>query len=365
MQAAILWGVNEAFEVTEVELEGPREGEVRVRLVASGVCHSDLSIQRGTLPLKPPLIIGHEGAGVVEEVGPGVRSVRPGDPVVLTWLTSCGLCRDCARARPHLCRQAARLINAAGKMPDGTTRFRRGDREVPHWVGSFAEQTIVPEAAVIPIRKEVPLEVAALVGCGVMTGMGAVWNTARVEPGALVAVFGCGGVGLSAIQAASVAGAEKVIAIDLAPAKLELARSLGATHVIDASQENPVKVVQEITGGGAEYAFEVIGSTAVIQQAFAATRPGGKCVVVGVPPRDSELTLPAFALPMAEKSIIGSYYGSPRFRADIPMILDLYMAGRVKLDALITQRIALGEINEAFARMERGEGARSVIRYGG
>jgi len=362
MRAAVLYANNEPFRVEEVDLATPRPGEVRVKLGASGVCHSDLSIQRGVLPMKLPLIIGHEGAGVVEAVGAGVESVHPGDHVVLTWLSSCGLCRDCGRGRPHLCDAAAAAMG--GNLPDGSTRFRGSGGELRHWCGTFAEHTVVPEQAVVRIRSDVPLTSACLVGCGVMTGVGAAMNTARVEPGDHVAVVGCGGVGLNVIQGAALCGAEMIIAVDVTPAKLELARAFGATHTVNPADGKFVDQIKSLTQRkGCDYVFEAIGKPEVIQDSFFAVRRGGKLVIVGVPPVRAPLSFPAYAFPLDEKGVIGSYYGSPRFRFDIPRILDLYMAGKLKLDELVSRRIGLDQINDAFAWMEQGEVARSVIEY--
>lgn len=363
MRAAVLYGWNEPFKVEQVDLQEPRQGEVLVKLAASGVCHSDLSIQRGLLPMPPPIIIGHEGAGVVEAVGPGVTSVKPGDHVILTWLYSCGRCRDCGRGRPHLCETAA-MATMTGAMYDGTTRFRVGGNEMRHWVGSFADHTIVPEQAVVGIREDVPLDSACLVGCGVMTGVGAAMNTAKVEPGDQVAVIGCGGVGLNVIQGAAVCGAEKIIAVDLVDKKLAMAKQFGATEVVNAKQSDMVDQIKSLTNGkGVDFAFEVIGNVNVIQQAFQAVRRGGKLVIVGVPPFGTEVSLPAFAFPLEEKGVLGCYYGSPRFRFDMPRILDLYMAKKLKLDELVSRRLPLDQINTAMEIMESGEVARSVIVY--
>lgn len=363
MRAAVLVGFNEPFKVEQVELQEPRQGEVLVKLGASGVCHSDLSIQRGILPMAPPIIIGHEGAGTVEAIGPGVSSVKKGDHVILTWLYSCGHCRDCGRGKPHLC-DAAAMATMSGGMYDGTTRFKlRGD-ELRHWVGSFAEHTVVPEQAVVQIRPDVPLEAACLVGCGVMTGVGAAMNTAKVEPGDHVAVFGCGGVGLNVIQGAALCGAETIVAVDLVDKKLKMAEQFGATHLVNSAKGDPVDQIKSVTDNkGVEYAFEVIGNTDVIQQAFAAVRPGGKLVIVGVPALGTHVTLPAYVFPLQEKGVIGSYYGSPRFRYDMPRILDLYMAKKLKLDELVSRRLPLDQINTAMEIMEKGEVARSVIVY--
>lgn len=362
MRAAVLYEYNKPFNIESVELQAPQQGEVLVRLAASGVCHSDLSVQRGIVPMRPPIIIGHEGAGVVEAIGPGVTSAKPGDHVVLTWLYSCGHCRDCSRGRPHLCDTAAKTT-MTGAMYDGTTRFRTGTTAIRHWVGSFAEYTVVPEQAAVPIRQDVPLDIASLLGCGVMTGVGAAMNTARVEPGDRVAVFGCGGVGLNVIQGAALCGAEKIIAVDLVDRKLELARQFGATHLVNPSGGDAVEHIKGLTAGrGVDYAFEVIGNVAVMQSAFTALRSGGKLVIVGVPHATAQLALPAIAF-LQEKGAIGSSYGSPRFRYDIPRILDLYMAKKLKLDELVSRRLTLDEINTAMEIMEQGEVARSVLVY--
>jgi S-(hydroxymethyl)glutathione dehydrogenase/alcohol dehydrogenase len=361
MRAAVLYSFNEPFQVENVELKEPQQGEVLVKVVASGVCHSDLSIQRGILPMPPPIIIGHEGAGVVEAVGPGVSSVKPGDHVVLTWLYSCGRCRDCARGKPHLCDTAA-MATMTGGMYDGTTRFRVKGNDMRHWCGSFADHTIVPEQAVVPIRADVPFESACLVGCGVMTGVGAAMNTAKVEPGDQVVAIGCGGVGLNVIQGAAICGAEKIIAVDLVDRKLELAKQFGATHTVNPKQGDMVEQIKALTDGkGADYVFEVIGNVEVIQQAFGAVRRGGKLVVVGVPQIGLTLSLPAFSFPLEEKSVLGCYYGSPRFRYDMPRILDLYMSKKLKLDELVSRKLPLNDINKAMELMEQGEVARSVI----
>jgi S-(hydroxymethyl)glutathione dehydrogenase/alcohol dehydrogenase len=363
MRAAVLHGWNEPFKVEEVELAAPHRGEVRVKLAASGVCHSDLSIQRGILPMPPPRIIGHEGAGVVEEVGDGVSSLSPGDHVVLCWMYPCGRCVECGRGRPVHCEVALAAMMSGGAA-DGSTRFKVKGEDIPHWVGSFAEATVVPEVACVKIRKDVPLDKACLVGCGVMTGVGAVLNTAKVEEGATVAVFGAGGVGLNVIQGALIAGASKIIAIDLLDSKLALAREFGATHTINGSGGDAEGQVRNLTDGrGVDYAFEVIGNPKVITQAYMSLARGGKCCVVGAPPITSEVTLPAFPFSMEEKWLIGSFYGSARFFYDMPRIIDLYMAGRLKLDQLVTKKFRLDDINQAFEALEKGTVARGVIAY--
>ncbi len=363
MRAAVLYAWNEPFKVETVSLREPQQGEVMVKMVASGVCHSDLSIQRGLLPMPPPLIIGHEGAGIVEAVGPGVTSVQKGDHVILTWLYSCGVCRECAKGRPHLCDKAA-MATMTGGMYDGTTRFQVNGNDMRHWCGTFSEYTVVPEQAVVPIRKDVPLTSACLVGCGVMTGVGAAMNTAKVAPGDVVAVIGCGGVGLNILQGAAICGAEKVIAIDVVPGKLEMAKTFGATHTVNPKDGDMADQIKSINDGkGADYVFEAIGNADVIQSAFGAVRRGGSLVVVGVPPVSAQITFPAFSFPLEEKNVLGSYYGSPRFRYDMPRILDLYMAKKLKLDELVSRQMPLDEINTAMEILEKGEVARTVIKH--
>jgi S-(hydroxymethyl)glutathione dehydrogenase/alcohol dehydrogenase len=361
MRAAVLYNWNEPFTVEQVDLAPPRQGEVRVKLAASGVCHSDLSIQRGKLPLPPPRIIGHEGAGVVEELGPGVTSLAVGDHVVLCWMYPCGRCVDCGRGRPAHCAVALGRMFAG---PDGGPRFSVKGQGIPHWVGSFAEHTVVPESACVRIRPDAPLEKACLVGCGVMTGVGAVLNTAKVEEGDTVAVFGAGGVGLNVIQGAVLAGAGRIIAVDLLDSKLALAREFGASDTVNASTGAPEQAIRDLTGGrGVDWAFEVIGLPAVIAQAFASLARAGKVVVVGAPTIDAQVTLPAFPMSMEEKGVIGSFYGSPRFQYDMPRLIDLYMAGKLKLDQLVTRKYDLADLNVALGAMEKGELARGVIVY--
>lgn len=361
MQAAILRNLHEPMSVEPVELADPKEAEVRVKLTASGVCHSDLSISRGFTPMPTPIIIGHEGAGIIDAVGPGVSSVKPGDHVILTWMYPCLRCRECSRGRPAHCDKA--LVGMLGGA-DCTPRFRVNGEDLFHFVGTFSEYTVVPERGVVPIRADAPLDTLCLVGCGVMTAVGAVFNTAKVEPGSSVAVFGCGGLGLNIIQASVLCGAERIIAVDLISRKLQMAQEFGATHTVDASNADPVNAVRELSGGrGVDYAFEVIGAPQVIVQAFNAVGRAGKVIVVGMPQFAAEVTLPAFPISMEEKSIIGCYYGSPRFGFDMPRIVDLYIAKKLKLDELISRRLPLREINTAFDLMEKGEVARSVIMY--
>lgn len=361
-RAAVLDAYDTPLAIESLALRDPRPDEVVVRLAASGVCHSDLSVVRGVLPVPPPAVLGHEGAGVVEAIGDRVRNVAAGDHVVLSWIDQCRACVYCRSGRPHLCDKT--MVDAVSGRDDA---FRRGDVIVGRMagVGSFAERTIVPETAAIPIPKDVPLDRACLIGCGVMTGVGAAINTVHIRPGEQVAVFGCGGVGLNVIQGAALSGAGCIVAIDREPRKLALATRFGATEVVEAGAGTDVPAaVREITGGlGADYAFEVIGVPDVMLQAYHATRRGGTIVIVGMTGLEQTLPLPTAMLVMEEKRVVGSLYGSANPQRDMPTLLDLYARGRLELDALVSRRIALDEVNDAFDAMERGEVARSVIVY--
>ncbi len=365
MKAAVLHNFQEPLRVEPVDLAEPKTGEVRVKLAASGVCHSDLHVVKGDMPTPLPIVLGHEGAGVVDDVGPGVTTVKKGDHVVLSWVPYCGTCFFCGRGEFHLCEVAA-LGAFAGAMRDGTTRLSQNGNAVHHLggVSSFSEYAVVAEQGAVPIREDAPLDAACLVGCGVMTGVGAVINTAKVEAGASMVVFGAGGVGLNVIQGGALVGAAKIIAVDLVESKLRMAEEFGATHLVNASKGDASEQVRALTGGrGADYAFEVIGSPAVVLQAFLSVRRGGKVIVVGVPPLTSQIMVPGFSIPMEEKSIIGSLYGSAHMRTDMPRMIDLFMAGKLKIKELISQRIRLGDVNGAFEQMEKGTVARSVIVF--
>ncbi|HZS93123.1 MAG TPA: Zn-dependent alcohol dehydrogenase [Chloroflexota bacterium] len=342
----------------------PRQGEVMVRMAASGVCGTDLHAIDGDLPLPLPCVLGHEGAGVVEEVGPGVTTLAPGDHVVLLWRASCGRCFYCSIGRPALCDLGLR-IRQTGAMPDGETRFRRADGQpIYHFLGAstFSEYTVLPEAGTVKVRPDVPLDLAALVGCGVITGVGAVMNAARVEAGSAVAVFGAGGVGLNVIQGAALVGAERIVAVDTRQSKLDLARRFGATHTVDAAHEDAVAAIQELTGGrGADYAFEAIGLPSAMAQAVAAVRKAGTVVVVGLAPAGATVGIDALALTQQEKTLRGSLYGSARPRLDIPRLLDLYVAGKLKLEELVTRRYPLQDVNTAVEDLRRGEVARALL----
>jgi len=363
VKAAVLFAWGEPLKIESLSLKPPRDNEVSVKLVASGVCHSDLSVVRAALPLPPPVVLGHEGAGIVEEVGKDVQNLKPGDHVVLSWVENCGKCHFCTVGRPHLCD-----ANAQAMMAGEEFVFEKDGLPIARMigVGSFAERTVVRASSAIKIRDDIPLDRACLVGCGVMTGVGAAMNTAAIRPGNTAAVFGCGGVGLNVIQGAALCGAARIIAVDLMPKKLEMARVFGATDTINAKEIGDVpEAIRSLTGGlGVDFAFEAIGASAVITQAFNSLGRGGKVVLVGVPPLGEETPLPGFTLALDEKGIIGSLYGSANVKRDMPMLLDLYMQKRLKLDELVSRRIQLEQVNQAFEDMEKGEVARSVITFG-
>ena len=361
MRAAVFYEVGKPLVVEEVELAPPRAGEVLVRIAATGVCHSDLHYIKGDLAMPLPVVLGHEAAGIVETIGSGVEAVRPGDHVVLLFAPACGHCRYCDSGRPHLCEMRYRV---RGKMPDGTTRLRRGDQELHHFtcVSSWAEQAVVPESGVLPIGKDVPLTIAALLGCAVTTGVGAVVNTARVRPGSSVAVFGLGGVGLNVVQGARIAGAVMIIGVDLLDHRLEAARRFGATHTINAKANDPVQAIRDLTGGGADYAFEVIGRAATVRQAVDSVARGGVAVAVGLPPTREELVVPGPTFVLNEKTLQACFYGSSRLRSDIPRLLAMYDAGRLMLDELVTASFPLDRVNDAVAALDRGDGLRSILQ---
>jgi NDMA-dependent alcohol dehydrogenase len=362
VRAAVLERPGAAFVVEDLTLDGPRAGEVLVRIAACGVCHSDYHVATGDTRHPMPCVTGHEGAGVVEAVGEGVASVRPGDSVVLSWAPDCGRCFYCLRGKPNLCGEFTGPL-WDGVLLDGRTRLFRNGAPVFHYCGlaAFAERTVVPEACCIRVSSDVPPRVAALIGCAVSTGVGAVTQTVAVRPGDSVAVFGCGGVGLNIVQGAALAGAGSIIAVDKNPAKMELARRFGATHGVNAN-EDPVAAIRKGTGGrGADWVFEAIGAPKVQEIALDAARPGGVLVLVGLAPMGTATNFPSAVLARQEKSVVGSYYGSVHPRRDFPRLLDWYRAGRLKLDELVTHEYRLDQINEAFAAMTSGDAARGVI----
>ena len=362
-KAAILFEVGQRLDIREVDVAKPRAGEVLVRMAVGGICHSDLHVMTGHLSAPVPSILGHEGAGTVVEVGSGVTSVRPGDNVIPLWRLSCGECEYCTAARPALCAVGLK-IRSTGRLLDGSSRFSLNGSEIKHFLGvsTFSEYTVVLEKALVKVPKDIPLQQAALLGCAVITGIGAVMNAARVEPGSQVAVFGSGGVGLNVIQGAALAGAEKIIAVDLLDNKLEMARQFGATHTVNASSGDPVEQVRSLTGQrGVDYAFEVIGLPKTVRQSFDSLAKRGEAIVLGVTPLETEVSIPVMPLIFEEKVLKGSVYGSSRPRIDIPKLMNLYRAGKLKLDELLTRTYSFDQINEAYAALDRGEVARTVV----
>jgi len=364
-KAVVCRELNQPVVVESVTVDAPGRGEVRVKLGACGVCHSDLSAVNGTIALPLPLVLGHEGAGVVDQVGEGVADLAPGDHVVFSFIYMCGKCRFCVAGRPVLCLEQGKALTTPLA---GTPRVHDAGGKplnIFSGCGSMAECATVSAENLIRIDPKIPLEVAALVGCGVTTGVGAVFNTAKVAPGSSVAVFGCGGVGLSAIQGARIAGAEKIIAIDTLPAKLEMARRFGATDTIAAKKDEDVaKTLKKLTGGGPDYAFECVGSGDLAGAAYRAIRRGGLAVVVGVAKPSDSTSLRTMTLPFEEKTITGSYFGSCVPRVDFPRMLALYLGGQLRLEEMITRRYAIAEAPQAFADLQSGANARGVIVFG-
>ena len=360
MRAAILHAPHTRLDISPVDLASPGPGEVRVKMAAAGVCRSDLHRMDGHRDIDTlPYIGGHEGSGVVEEIGPSVTTVAPGDHVVFSLTAQCGRCRNCTAGKTNLC-EWHQL--GSGFMPNGTHRFTQGGTPIFADLATFADRTVVAEGYLVKIRDDVPLDKACLVGCGVMTGIGAVVNRAKVEPGSTAVVVGCGGVGLNVVQGCSLASASKIIAVDTVDSKLSYAESVGATHFINSSKQDALAEINRITSGGADYSFEVVGLTDTIDLAFAAIRPGGTCVMVGVPATGAEVSVPGMDL-FYDRTVMGTFYGSARPREDFPWILDMYMDGRLKLDELLTATRPLDELNEAFADMVAGKQARTVLGF--
>jgi S-(hydroxymethyl)glutathione dehydrogenase / alcohol dehydrogenase len=362
MKAAVLNDYGQPLSIEEIRIDAPRAGEVKVRIGATGVCHSDYHVIKGEWKYGVPMILGHEAAGIVDEVGPGVTSVKPGDHAVLSFRPYCGTCRLCTIGRGVMCEgyTGNRFL-----MHDGTARVHRDgeDLMILGRMGSFAEYVVIPAEQVIPVREDVPMEVLALIGCAVTTGVGAVINAARVEPGSTVAVIGCGGVGLNVIQGAGLVSAGRIIAVDLLENKLEYARQFGATDVVNAAQGDAVEQVRELTGGGVDYAFEVIGNGKTVEQAIAMTRAGGTACIVGMAPQGSQATFDPLLFVTKETKLIGTWYGSARPRFDFPRLIELTVAGKLKVAELISRRYSLDQINEGFERLGRGEVARGVITF--
>jgi S-(hydroxymethyl)glutathione dehydrogenase/alcohol dehydrogenase len=363
-KAVLCRELNKPVVVEEITVESPRRGEVMVKLGACGVCHSDLSATNGTIPMPPPLVLGHEAAGEIVEVGEGVSALAAGDHVVSSFIYMCGKCRFCSIGRPVLCLEQGKAITT---LPDGTLRTRDAKGEpvsIFSGCGVMAEYATVHVDNLVKVDAKIPFDRAALVGCAVTTGVGAVFNTAKVEPGAVVAVLGCGGVGLNVIQGAAIAGAERIIAVDSNEAKLEMAKKFGATDVLAIKVGDDFsKILKKMTAGGPEYAFECVGSGALAEVAYKAIRRGGKAVVVGVARPTDTAAIKTMGMVFEEKTLQGSYFGSSVPRVDFPKLLQLYLAGRLKLDELITKRYPVEEAPQAFADLESGRNARGVIVF--
>ena len=367
-RAAVLERVGAPLVVTELELAPPGPGEVRVRIHASGVCHSDMNAIDGTAETPCPVVLGHEGGGVVEELGPGVGRVAVGDHVALSWAPACGRCEECLDDLPHLCGTAWPMM-ARGALLDGTSRLSRDGEPIHHYsfLSSFAEHAVVPEGSCVVIPRDVPFEIAGLVGCAVTTGICAVWRSAGVRPGQRAAVIGCGGVGLSAVIGLAAVGAAPIVAVDLDQDKLEAALRLGATDAVAwaGSPEATAELVAKASGGGVDFAFEATGRSEAMLAAFLSTRRRGAAVCIGIPREDAVLSLPALSIPRMERRVIGALYGSARPDRDFLVILDAYRRGRLPLDALISHRLGLDRIEEAFALLKSGSALRAVLDLGG
>lgn len=364
MRAALLSESGQDFSIEEVELNQPKKGEVLIKMVAAGICHSDWHIVTGTTQHPMPVIAGHEGSGIVEAVGEGVTRIKPGDHVTLSWTPDCGECFYCQRNQPNLCETYTEPI-WAGVQLDGTSRVSWNGETVFLYcgLGTFGEYTVVPEQSCIPIDKSISLEVAALVGCAVATGVGAVLYTAEVKPGDSVVVYGAGGIGLNILQGAALAGATSIIAVDTASEKESISREFGATHFLMAGDDS-LDAIRDLTGGrGADHVFEAVGIPSVQESALDAVRPGGMLTLVGLSAMGTGTNLPGAVITRTEKTIKGSYYGSVSPKRDFPLFLDMYQHGRLKLDELVSQRYSLEQINEAYAEMLTGKVARGIIVY--
>ena len=361
MKAVVATQLDE-YSVVDVELAPPKAAEVLVKMKVTGVCHSDLSIINGTIPSPFPTVLGHEGAGVVEAVGDGVTHVSSGDHVVLSFIPHCGECFYCTRGESYLCSAG----KPDGMMLDGTSRVNLGgeDIAVMSFLGNMAEYAVVPSICVVPIAKDIDFAAAALVGCGVTTGVGAAIKTAQIRPGETVAVFGCGGVGLSVIQGARIAGASRIIAVDLSAEKMELAKEFGATDMVTPGGKSAKEIMSMTDGIGVDHAFEVIGLSATVEECVRASRKGGNVILVGVGRRDDRFSVSTLILPLTGKTVRGCMYGSVNSKTDFAMYLDFYQKGLLDLDRMVSRTYTLDEAPRAFEDLEKGVNARGVIVHG-
>ena len=363
MRAVVLTEPGRRPELVDVDLAPPGPGEVLVDIAAAGVCHSDLHVLRGEWELPLPLVMGHEGSGVVAAVGAGVTSLSPGDHVVLSWYAPCGHCARCLLGRETQCITNGRVVAAGGVLFDGTSRLSSGGRQLHHYLGvsSFAEQAVVPASGAIKVRDDAPLDLVALVGCAIATGVGAVTHAAQVESGSSVVVIGTGGVGLSVVQGARLAGASRIVAVDLVAAKLAAALRLGATDVVDASGTDPVEAVLELLPDGADYAFDAIGRPVTTEQAIRMLGLGGAAVVVGLPAQGERASFEPLTLAEADQRIIGTNYGSIRPSQDVPRLVDWAMDGRLDLESMVSARRPLGEAADALVDLAEGRALRQLL----
>jgi len=363
VKAAVLYEVGSPLVIEDVELDDPQAGEVLVKIGAAGICRSDRHFMHGDAPIALPVVLGHEGAGTVEKVGPGVNSVRPGQQVILSFVPSCGRCKSCITGNSHLCDNHA----ATGpNMYDGTTRLHKGDQRIHHMgkTACFAEYAVVPETGCVAIGVNIGMDKAALIGCCVPTGVGAVTSSAKVTPGSTVAVIGCGGVGLNVIMGAALVNASKIIAVDIRESQLEFAMKFGATHTVNASDKDPVAQVRELTDGkGADFTFEVFGSADTTKAAYDMAGKKGVVTIVGIAPVGAEAGINAVDMVRNEKTMRGTYYGSTHSSVEMPKLVDMYLAGKLNLDDLVVRHYSLDQINEAYDDMDKGEVGRGVIMY--
>jgi S-(hydroxymethyl)glutathione dehydrogenase/alcohol dehydrogenase len=363
MKAVVFRDPQSPIEFVDVDLAPPRAGEVRVRIAAAGVCHSDLHVKRGEWDAAAPLVMGHEGSGVVTELGEGVTTLAVGDHVVLSWVPPCGECRYCRAGHEARCQKVATVVAPLGVLFDGTSRLSRDGEPLHHYLGvsSFAEEVVVPASGAVKVRDDAPLDVVAVVGCAVATGVGAVLNTAAVEPGSTVVVIGCGGVGLNVVQGARLAGAERIVAIDVRSEKTQMALQFGATDRIDASQGDAVAQLRELIPDGVDYAFDAIGRTSTTEQSIQMLGLGGAAVIVGLPPTGARASFEPLVLAEADQRILGSNYGSVRPSIDVPALVDRYMDGQLKIDPLISGRRPLSEAAAALDDLEAGSALRTLL----